>query len=80
MPRVCESPRVRRSPGAKVAARVRGRLSGRGSLPVRIAEGATVAAAGVSVRKGSGHRVPERVTTRGSLYVLSCERFIRKWK
>ena len=66
MPKVRESPRERRSPGAKVAARVRGRLSGRGSLPARIAEGATVAAAGVSVRKASGHRVPERMTNRGS--------------
>ena len=51
MPTVRESPRERRSPGAKVAARERERLSGRGSLPARIAEGTIVAAAGVGVRE-----------------------------
>ena len=70
MPKVHESPRERRLLGAKVAARVRGRLSGRGSLPARTTEGATVTAAGVGVRKASGHRVPERVTNRGSLCVV----------
>ena len=41
LPRVREPPRVRGSSGAKVAARVQVRLSGRGSLPekARVAEG-----------------------------------------
>ena len=53
LPRVCELPRVRRSLGAKVAARERGALSGPGSLPerARIAEVARDAEASESCKR-----------------------------
>ena len=65
MPTVRKSPRERRLPGAKVAARERERLSGRGSLPARIAEGTIVAAAGVGVRELSRSNLSPEVKCPG---------------